>query len=264
MALIARTTDDSLVHHLWRNRAAENQALERLASGKRINRGSDDPAGLISATQLDAAIQALEAEVEATSRLNANANITDASLSQLSSLTGDLNAAVVRAANTAGLSREEQAAAQLEVDQLVQSIQRFADQSIESVGGLGLGKEQGEALAESLREASVALSSLASGGENALGGGDLEQAQSIISGALTAFSTARGTVGAHQKNTLAPRAAQASAQIEALTAARSRIVDADFAEETAKLARAETLTKANVEVLRIQRRNAATVLSLLR
>lgn len=194
-----------LLFWLARNRAAEDQALERLASGKRINRGSDDPAGLVSATQLDAAIRALDAEVKITSRLDANANIADASLSQLSDLTSELNAAVVRAANTAGLSPDEQAAAQFEVDQLVQSIGRFSDQSVESLGGVGLDDEQRQALSEHLRNATSGLASLTSGGENHLGSGNFEAAQGIVREAMNAFSTARGTVGAFQKSTL-PRA----------------------------------------------------------
>jgi flagellin len=257
-------TDTMLLFWLARNRAAEDQALERLASGKRINRGSDDPAGLVSATQLDAAIRALDAEVKITTRLDANANIADASLSQLSDLTSELNAALVRAANTAGLSPDEQAAAQLEVDQLVQSIRRFSDQSVESLAGVGLDDEQRQVLSEHLRSALSGLSSLTSGGENHLGSGNFETAQGIVREAMAAFGTARGTVGAFQKNTLAPRAAQAAGQIESLTAARSRIVDADFAAETANLVRARTLATANVDLLRIHRRNAAAVLSLLR
>ena len=44
------------------NSTAIARSLERLATGERINRGSDDPAGLISSENLRAALSVLEAE----------------------------------------------------------------------------------------------------------------------------------------------------------------------------------------------------------
>ena len=44
------------------------RSLERLATGQRINRGADDPAGLISSENLRAMLSALEAEVRSLNR----------------------------------------------------------------------------------------------------------------------------------------------------------------------------------------------------
>ena len=45
-----------------------DQARQRLSSGRRINRGADDPAGLIASVNLDATLAALEAETNANHR----------------------------------------------------------------------------------------------------------------------------------------------------------------------------------------------------
>ena len=85
-----------------KNLNTQNDVMKRLASGRRINSGKDDPAGLIAATRLEAAIASLEAESRAIQRTNANANIADGHLSQLSEMSADLQGLVVAGANTAG------------------------------------------------------------------------------------------------------------------------------------------------------------------
>jgi flagellin len=85
----------------------------------------------------------------------------------------------------------------------------------------------------------------------------------VLDDATTAFAEARGTVGAYQRYNVRSRLSSVAAEREALTAAHSRIVDADFAEETSNLARAQVQTAASVKVLQIANQNAATVLALL-
>jgi flagellin len=250
-------------HWLARGREAENRALERLSSGRRINRGSDDPSGLIAATRLESAIRALEAESSVVARLDSNAAIADGHLSQLSTMIGDLRGLLVRSSNAGALSEGELAAHQMEVDSLVQSIQRFAGDAGTALEGLSL-SGGGEALASKLREAAGALSSLASGGANQLSSGRFEEASAVVGAALSAFGEARGAVGSFQKNDLAPRADSLRVQIENLSDAESRIRDADFAEEISNLHRARVLSGASIEVLRISNRSAETVLALLR
>jgi flagellin len=83
-----------------------------------------------------------------------------------------------------------------------------------------------------------------------------------IDSALTSVSSLRGTFGAIQ-NRFESTIANLSATTENLTAARSRIQDADFAVETANLTRAQILQQAGVAMLAQANVQPQNVLALL-
>lgn len=249
---------------LRKNIGLLNQSLERLASGKKINSGKDDPAGLISSTQLEAAIAALDAESRTIQRANSNANIADGHTAQLSSLMNELKAKQVASANTGGLSDAEIQANQVEVDAIVSSIQRFTSDAISSLDGFSIPGGGNEKLADSLRAAAAAVSTLASGGENNLSSGNFDAAETIVNDASSAAATARGTIGTYQKSTLQPRLNSLQVNRENLLASKSRIADTDFAVEIGNHTRASILTSASIKVLKISQQQNAQVLNLLR
>jgi flagellin len=251
------------IRFLNRNQGALAQSLQRLASGKKVNAGKDDPAALISSERLAAEIAALEAESRANERANANANITDGHLSEASSLLHDLNRLVVASGNEAGLTDAEREANQLQIDSIVSNIQRFTGDAIGSLNGFSLPDNGNEALSEQLRTAAAGLTSLVSGGSNSLASGHFEDAQNAISAALTGVVTARGTIGSHQKTNLDPRSRSIQIARENLTESRSRLIDTDYAEETSQLSRAQTLVAANGKTLKIAQRLAGSLLDLL-
>ncbi|RJX34157.1 MAG: flagellin [Oxalobacter sp.] len=85
---------------------------------------------------------------------------------------------------------------------------------------------------------------------------------SLIDGALTQISTLRGNLGALQ-NRFDSAVSSLSATAENLTAARSRILDADFAQETANLTRAQILQQAGTAMLAQANQLPNMVLTLL-
>ena len=62
------------------------KSLERLATGQRINRASDDPAGLISSENLRATLAVLESEVRSMQRADNVANVAEGHALQQSGL----------------------------------------------------------------------------------------------------------------------------------------------------------------------------------
>ena len=86
---------------------------------------------------------------------------------------------------------------------------------------------------------------------------------SVIDGALSQVATVRGNMGALQ-NRFTSVVASLTASSENLSAARSRIQDADFAAETAALTRNQILQQAGVAMLAQANALPQTVLSLLR
>lgn len=107
------------------------------------------------------------------------------------------------------------------------------------------------------------LSSLGSGGGNSLTGGNTIQAQKVIDSAIKQVATLRGRLGALQKNVIETNVNSLSVALENVTAAESAIRDADFAEETAKLTRAQILVQANTSVLAQANSSPQNVLALL-
>jgi flagellin len=84
-----------------------------------------------------------------------------------------------------------------------------------------------------------------------------------IDAALTDVNSARGTFGAVQ-NRFESVIASLSTTTENLTASRSRIRDADFAQETAELSRAQILQQAGIAILAQANAAPQSVLGLLR
>jgi len=112
---------------LGQNNTALSTSLERLSTGLRINRGADDPAGLIASEALRAEIAATEAAVGNSERADQVLNIAEGGLQEISSLLQELQGLVTESANTGGLSLEEREANQLQIDSILQTIDRLAD-----------------------------------------------------------------------------------------------------------------------------------------
>ncbi len=238
-------------------------ALTRLATGRRINAGKDDPAGLISSERLNAALKGLEAQSRAYQRQNANANIADGRISQLSSLYSDLQGLVISSANTGGLSADEIAANQTQVDSIVAGIQRFSGDAITSLDGIALPGTGNTDVLDSINQASAAAASITSGGANSLSSGNLDAAQTALNSAIDSISTARGTIGAYQKFDITPRVNSGKVAIENLTASRSRIADTDYAVETSNRTRFQILTEFGAQFLKIAQQQSKSVLDLI-
>jgi flagellin len=107
------------------------------------------------------------------------------------------------------------------------------------------------------------LSSLSSGGPNSLTGGNTITAQRILTQSIKQVAELRGRLGAFQKDILNSNVNSLNVALENVTASESAIRDADFAEETAALTRAQILVQANTSVLAQANATPQSVLSLL-
>ena len=101
-------------------------ALNRLSTGLRINSGADDPAGLIASEALRSEITSLGQAISNTRRANQIISTADSALGEVSSLLNDIRGLVVEAANSGGLSDEEIAANQLQIDSSLEAVNRIA------------------------------------------------------------------------------------------------------------------------------------------
>ncbi len=110
------------------NRASAQQALslQRLASGKRINSGADDPAGFIALQSLLAEASSVDSALAGAQRAKSYLSVADGALAEISSLLGDIQSLASASANTGALSASEIAANQAELDAAIDSIDRIA------------------------------------------------------------------------------------------------------------------------------------------
>jgi flagellin len=113
--------------NLAKNNKTLNTTLERLSTGLRINRGKDDPAGLIASENLRAEKTALSSAIGNAERADQIANIAEGGLQEVSNLLTDLRGLITASANGAGLSAEEKQANQLQIDSILQTVDRISD-----------------------------------------------------------------------------------------------------------------------------------------
>lgn len=109
------------------NNLSLNQALGRLSTGLRINSGKDDPAGLIASETLRSGIRAISTAIDNANRADTIIAVAEGGLQEVSSLLLNLENLIDQTANEAGLTPEEVAANQVQIDSILASIDRLAE-----------------------------------------------------------------------------------------------------------------------------------------
>ncbi len=260
------------------------RTLLRLSSGKRINSGADDAAGLQIADSLRANTYALNQAVR-----NANdgigvCQIADGALQEITNL---LTRAVTLAeeASTETVDSTGRASLNAEFTQIQAEIGRIADQTNfngydifaaagdNRVGG-SLSVFVGDITGSS--SISVAIDTITTSGTTVtnLGTADLTDVdlttQDLAAGSLTTIQTAlngvsnmRAEIGAGM-NRLQSAVAVLQTQAQNTQAAESVIRDANFAEEVANLTKFQILSQSGMAALAQANSSSQNVLSLLR
>lgn len=126
MALtITNTNTIALINILNRNSAAQSNTLRQLTTGKRINSGKDDPAGLIALENLNAELTAINASLINNQRTDSLLTVADSSIAEISSLLGEIERLVVSSTSDANLTASEVAANQAQIDDALTAIDRI-------------------------------------------------------------------------------------------------------------------------------------------
>jgi flagellin len=102
-------------------------SLERLSTGLQINRGKDNPAGLIASENLRSEKRSLNAAISNAQRAEQVVNVAEGGLTEINNLLIELQGLVGETANEAGVSAEEREANQLQIDSILATIDRVAN-----------------------------------------------------------------------------------------------------------------------------------------
>jgi len=106
-----------------------NKSLEKLSTGLAINRGADNPTGLVASERLRLEKSQITAAIGNAERASQITNIAEGGLQEINAQLLEIQALVGETANTSGLSQAEKEANQLQVDQILQTIDRIASAS---------------------------------------------------------------------------------------------------------------------------------------
>lgn len=246
--------------NLARTERGLTPSMPRLSSGLRINQASDDAAGLAISEKLRAQVRSLNQ-----AQRNANDGISllqtaEGALNETSDMLTRMRELAVQSANgTLGSSErrslnDEFSALKSEIDRIA-NVTEFNGQKLIN-GDLSGGVTFQIGTANNASNDRVTVSMLNSNASTlgvctASGVSMVSKAQSaidIIDRAISSVSTRRGTIGAYQ-NRLYTTINNLSAMHENLSAANSRIRDADVAAEAANYTRSQILMQAGVSIL---------------
>jgi len=115
----------SLLNIVNRTSSAQSDTLTKLSTGSRINKGSDDPAGLIAMRALDSELVATNSAISNNQRTDSMLSVMDKSLNEVTSLVNEIKNLAVASANKDGISADELAANQAQVDEAIAAIDRI-------------------------------------------------------------------------------------------------------------------------------------------
>jgi flagellin len=276
MASVINTNIPSLnaQRNLSTSQAMMSQALQRLSSGLRVNSAKDDAAGLAIAERMNAGYRGFVVAQRNASDAISLAQTAEGGASKISDALQRMRELAVQSANGTNTTTDRDNL-QLEYTQLSEEVTRLVDGTKFNDTALlnaatafkfQIGyKTTGE---DSITVTSVDLTTTVSAAVAAVSidGADSTLAEAAIVALDTAIdqvTTARATWGASQ-NRFESVVSNLQISAENVAAARSRIVDADFATETANLTRASILQQAGTAMLAQANALPNTVLTLLR
>jgi len=279
MALSITTNVQSLNSQRGLLRATNNlgETFKRLSSGLRINAAKDDSAGLSISTRMTAQVRGTNQAVRNANDAVSLLQVAEGALDETTNALQRMRELAVQSANDTyvGGDRDDM---QLEVNELINEIQRIADNTEYNDqvllsggyagGSTGIKMFHVGADADQTIQVTIGSAHTTALGVNALSvGADAGQsgantAITTVDAALDSVSDIRATLGSFQ-NRFESVIANLSSVSENTVSARSRIMDADIAAESANLTKNAILQQAGTAMLAQANQQPQIALQLL-
>ena len=251
-----RINNNVAAFNAYRNTTASSnglsKTLEKLSSGFRINRAADDAAGLVISQNLRAQISGLRTATRNVQDGISVVQTAEGALNEVHSMLTRMRELAVQSANAGANDSDAIAAAQAEVDSLIDEIDHISDEttfgSINLLDGSYSGVFQVSQASGDTVTVTVTTLDASTLGVDALTLTGTVSAISAIDSAITAVSTARGDLGAMQ-NRFESMVNNLQVGVENLTASESRIRDADMALEMVSFTKSQILLQAGTAMM---------------
>ncbi len=279
MAITINTNVQSLntQRNLSKSQGALAKSMQRLSSGLRINSAKDDAAGLAISDRMSSQIKGMNQAVRNANDAISFAQTAEGALGEMTNILQRMRELSVQSANGTN-STDDRTALNSEFSELSSELDRIVDTTKfngkELLDGTYSGAKAAvfQVGANAGEKISVAIgnmdtNALSGGGTtvnaaNILSAGGASTAIAAIDGGLKMVDSLRGTLGAKQ-NRFESTIANLNNVSENLSAARSRIVDADIATETSEMTKMNILQQAGVSILAQANQSSQSALSLL-
>jgi len=244
------------------------QATERLSSGLRINSAKDDAAGLAIAARFETQIRGMNVAVRNANDAISLAQTAEGATDAMADILQRMRELAVQSANDSN-DQDARDALDLEFQALSTELDRIATSTTfngEAIlaGDAGAKNFQvGANAGDTISITTTDLQTLNASVGDIKSAANAGTAMGALDTAIDTLNSERSTYGATMSR-LDYTVKNLQNNIVNSEAARSRIMDADFAAETAKLTRAQILQQAGVGMLAQANQQPQLVLSLLR
>lgn len=264
----------------WRNlqssQASMNSSLEKLSSGKKINRAADDASGLAISEKMTSQINGLDQATQNAQNGISLIQTAEGALNETTAIIQRMRTLAVQSRNDTN-TNSDRAQTQKEVTQLLAEVNRIAnttqfntknllDGSLSGANkGLvfQIGANQGQVLSVNVGNMrtsaaqGLAISAVSVGTASAA-----SKAISLLNNALSRVSSQRASLGAVQ-NRLTHTVNNLEVASENLSAARSNLQDTDMAKEMANYSKQQVLIQSGTAMLAQANQSSQSVLKLL-
>jgi len=290
MAVVNTNVNASVAQNaLVRNERSMNTAMERLSTGQRINSAADDAAGLAISSRMTSQIRGLEVGIRNANDAISMISTADGALVEVTNMLQRMRELALQASNGTTTSADRNYLSS-EYTNLISEIERIAqntqwngsdilDGTANGTSGtvaFQVGANGGQTVSVNFGNLGSATVATVSGMTETIhsAAADLvagttasaitkgTSAVTAIDSAITAVNSQRATFGAavNQLTYAVDNLANVKVNSEA---ARSRVLDTDYARETSELARTQIIQQAGTAMLAQANQLPQTVLSLL-
>jgi flagellin len=260
--IVTNTSANTVYKNYSRNQAALGSSMEKLATGLRINRASDDAAGLAISETLRSQVKGTDAAVDVIANATNFINTADGYLQTVNDVLGRMEELAV-SYNDATKSTQDQANIKAEFDalntELTVNIDAQAKFNGDTIFNAADRTFQVGANATDTFTITAASMAAVSASVGALAVTDIGSIQA----ANTAISTQRASLGAAQSQ-LNYKSNALQNYSENVSAAESRIRNVDVAKESTNFAKYQILVQASTAMLAQANANSQNVLTLLK
>ncbi|MDF1582059.1 MAG: flagellin [Methyloprofundus sp.] len=279
MAMVINTNVASInsQRQLTNSNNALATSMERLSSGLRVNSAKDDAAGLAIGNRMDSQIRGMTVATRNASDGISMAQTAEAAMGEITQTMQRMRDLAVQSANDGAVTSGDREKLQSEFKQLNDELTRIVKNTEfngkKIINGslsdgiaiqVGANTTADNQISVDVANVSGTIASVtdASIGSTATASGALA-AIAAIDSAIEAIDTSRAKLGAVQ-NRFTTTISNLQSSIENQSAAKSRIMDTDFAAETAQLSRNQILQQAGTAMLSQANQAPQAVLGLLR
>src|SRR5574337_58470 len=265
--------------NLTASQSSLQTSMQRLSSGLRINSAKDDAAGLAIATRMDSQVRGMNVAIRNANDGISLAQTAEGALGQISDALQRMRELAVQSANASNTSADR--------DSLNQEYQQLGAEILRVAGGttfnglhilgadaktltfqIGANTSSDDTIdittSNMVTNADItAVTGAKINGATVTKASDAKPTIDAIDTAINTVNSQRATMGASQSRFTAV-ISNLQVSVENQTAAKSRIMDADFAAETANMSRANILQQAGTAMVAQANQLPQQVLTLLR